>query len=241
MEENQEITVVEFDGISFLSKIEKAETLQKKVKILNDALNQEPIMIKNMKAELLAKGQNAGFGTDYNYIPIGIVEESLRQMFFQQVSFSIKNSYRDLNSFIVIATIRYKCPITLENKEVDGIGAKAIQQDKGASIDTFNSTMKFNGLELAVGSAYSRAIKNGAKRLGNLFGANINRDEDLEDILVFSEKVVNKDEFNLKLLTKLFSEKEAKIQSHDFKTIQSVIDNKQVKAYKRFIDYLEKL
>jgi hypothetical protein len=244
MEENKnnEVAVIpQFDGIAFLSRIESADSLQKKVKIFNDALNQDPIMPKNMKAELEKKGLSAGNNTNYDYIPIGIIQESLRQMFFQQVSFSIKNSFRDLNSFIVIATIRYKCPISLEWKEVDGIGAKAIQQSKGATIDSFNSTMQYNGLEMAVGTAYSRAIKNGAKCIGTVFGGNLNRDDELDGVTVFSEKVVNKDEFNLKLLTKLLEEKESQIKSHDLKTIQDVIDNKQVKVYKRFIDYLEKL
>lgn len=239
--QTQVAIIPEFDGIAFLSKIESADSLQKKVRIFNDALNQEPIMPKNMKAELEKKGLNANNNTNYDYIPIGIIQETLRQMFFQQVSFSIKNSFRDLNSFVVIATIRYKCPISLEWKEVDGIGAKAIQQSKGASIDSFNSTMQYNGLELAVGTAYSRAIKNGAKCIGTVFGGNLNRDDELENVVVFSEKVVNKDEFNLKLLIKLLEEKDSKIKSHDLKTIQDVIDNKQVKAYKRFIDYLEKI
>lgn len=239
--QTQVAIIPEFDGIAFLSKIENADSLQKKVRIFNDALNQEPIMPKNMKAELEKKGLNANNNTDYDYIPIGIIQETLRQMFFQQVSFSIKNSFRDLNSFVVIATIKYKCPISLEWKEVDGIGAKAIQQSKGATIDNFNSTMQYNGLELAVGTAYSRAIKNAAKCIGTVFGGNLNRDDELESVVIFSEKVTNKDDFNLKLLTKLLEEKESKIKSHDLKTVQDVIDNKQVKAYKRFIDYLEKL
>lgn len=241
IEETGVVVLPQFDGISFLSRIESADTLQKKVKIFNDALGQDPIMPKNMKAELIKKGLNAGSNTDYDYIPIGVIQESLRQMFFQQVSFSIKNSFRDLNSFVVIATIKYKCPISNEWKEADGIGAKAIQQSKGSTIDSFNSTMQYNGLELAVGTAYSRAIKNAAKCIGTVFGGNLNRDDELDGVVVFSEKVVDKDGFNLKLLTKLFEEKENKIASHDFETIKDVIDNKKTKAYQRFIDYLKKL
>ncbi len=240
--ETNEIAIVpQFDGIAFLSKIESADTLQKKVRIFNDALNQEPIMAKNMKEQLLKKGQSAGAMQDYDYIPIGVVEEALRQVFFRQVDFIIKNSYRDLNSFIVISTIKYKCPISQEYRRIDGIGAKALQQDAGAKIHDFNLTMKANALELGAPIAYSRSIKNAAKKLGELFGSALNRDDELENVLVFSEKVTDKDGFNLKLLKKLFEEKESKIASHDLETIQNVIDNKQTKAYKRFIDYLKKL
>jgi len=244
MEENQnnEVALIPaFDGIAFLSKIENAETLQKKVKIFNEALEQDPIMPKNLKQEMLKKGLNAGASQDFDYVSISVVEEALRQIFFRQVDFEIKQSYRDLNSFVVVATIRYKCPISHENRVIDGIGAIKLQQDAGAKVQDFNMTMKANALELGVGIAYSRAIKNGAKKLGKLFGSSLNRDEELDNIVVFSEKVTNKDEFNYKLLTKLLEEKESLIKSHDLKTIQDVLDNKQVKAYKRFIDYLQKL
>jgi hypothetical protein len=239
--QTQVAVVPEFDGISFLSKIESAQTLSKKINIFNEALNQEPIIAKNLKAEMIKKGLNAGSSQDFDYVSIAVVEEALRQIFFRQVDFEIKQSYRDLNSFIVVTSIRYKCPISQEYRVVDGIGAVKLQQDAGAKVQDFNFTMKANALELGVGIAYSRAIKNGAKKLGRLFGSNLNRDEELENIVVFSEKVTNKDEFNLKLLIKLLEEKESKIKSHDLKTVQDVIDNKQVKAYKRFIDYLEKL
>ena len=241
-EENTELAVIpKFDGITFLNQIESAETFSKKIKIFNGALDQEPIMPKNLKAEMIKKGLNAGASQDFDYVSIAVVEEGLRQIFFRQVDFEIKQSYRDLNSFIVVASIRYKCPISQEYRVVDGIGSVKLQQDAGAKVQDFNMTMKANALELGVGIAYSRAIKNASKKLGRVFGSNLNRDEELDNVEIFSEKVVNKDAFNLKLLTKLLEEKEPKIKSHDLKTIQDVIDNKQVKAYQRFIDYLNKL
>lgn len=240
---NNEVAVFQkFDGLSFLSKIENAETISKKFNIMNEALNQEVLVKKNMKAELAKNGFNGGKSTDYDYVPIGVVEECLRQVFFRQVDFIIKQSYRDLNSFVVVARIKYKCPISGEKRIMDGVGAKALQQESGSKIYDFNTTMKANALELGVGNAYSIAIKNAAKKLGYMFGGSLNRDEELtENLNVFSEKVVDKDGYNLKLLTKLLDEKESKIASHDFETINGVILNKQTKAYKRFIDYLKKL
>ena len=34
----------------------------------------------------------------------------------------------------------------MEQSTIDGIGAKAIQQDSGAKVNDFNQTMKGNGL-----------------------------------------------------------------------------------------------
>lgn len=188
-EKENELTVIE--PIKFLSEIEGAEKISEKFRIINRVLNQEALLQKNLKAEMKRKGFNAGKAQDFEYVPIEVVEEGLRQVFFRQVDFIIKQSYRDLNSFIVVATVQYKDPISNEQRTIDGIGAKAIQQDKNSKISDFNDTMKANGLELAVGIAYSRAIKNAAKKLGRAFGADLNRDEELQNVTVFSKNVLN--------------------------------------------------
>lgn len=245
MEDNKstEIAVLEnFDGLAFLSKIEKAETISKKFKIMNEALNQEVLVKKNMKAELAKNGFNGGKSTDYEYVPIGVIEECLRQIFFRQVDFEIRNSYRDLNSFIVISRINYKCPISGEYRFADGIGAKALQQEQGAKIYDFNTTMKANALELGVGNAYSISIKNGAKKLGEMFGGSLNRDEELiENLNVFSEKVTNKDGFQLKEIKRLFKEKESKIPSQEIENFNRIIDNEEKLSYTKAIKYLKSI
>jgi len=190
--ENQEPPALkDFNTISFFSDIESAETVAKKISVLNKVLNQEALVVKNLKQEMLKKGQNAGAAQNFDYVPVEVVEEALRQVFFRQVDFKIKQSYRDLNSFIVHARIQYKDPVTKEKRTLDGIGAKALQQDKGAKVNQFNDTMKFNALEMGVGIAYSRAIKNAAKKLGRAFGASLNRDEELDNVVVFNKKALN--------------------------------------------------
>ena len=241
-EENTELAVIpKFDGITFLNQIESAETFSKKIKIFNGALDQEPIMPKNLKAEMIKKGLNAGASQDFDYVSIAVVEEGLRQIFFRQVDFEIKQSYRDLNSFIVVASIRYKCPISQEYRVVDGIGSVKLQQDAGAKVQDFNMTMKANALELGVGIAYSRAIKNASKKLGRVFGSNLNRDEELDNVEIFSEKVVNKDAFNLKELKRLFKEKKDKVSDDNVINFNRIIDNEEKSNYKKAINYLTTL
>lgn len=239
--QNEIAIVPKFDGIAFLSKIENADTLQKKVKIFNEALDQEPIMPKNLKQEMLKKGLNAGASQDFDYVSIAVVEEGLRQIFFRQVDFEIKQSYRDLNSFIVVASIRYKCPISHEYRVTDGIGSVKLQQDAGAKVQDFNMTMKANALELGVGIAYSRAIKNASKKLGRLFGANLNRDEELDNVVVFGEAVMNKEQFQYSEIVRLFGEKNSKVSSIDFPNIQRIIDNKEKTSYAKALKLLKSL
>ena len=161
---------------------------------------------------------------------------------FRQVDFEITKSFRDLNSFIVTARIHYKCPISGEKRFIDGIGAKALQQEQGAKIYDFNSTMKANALELGVGNAYSIAIKNAAKRLGKLFGSDLNRDDELIDNLnVYNEKVTNKVEHQLKELKTLSEQKSSRIPSVEIPNIERIINNKETNSYRKAITYLKKL
>jgi hypothetical protein len=209
---------------------------------MNEALNQEVLVKKNMKAELAKNGFNGGKSTDYDYVPVGVVEECLRQVFFRQVDFIIKQSYRDLNSFVVVARIKYKCPISGEKRIVDGIGAKALQQESGAKIYDFNTTMKSNALELGVGNAYSIAIKNAAKKLGDMFGGSLNRDEELiENLNVFSEKVTNKPAYQLKEIKTLFAEKESLINPNEIVNLNRIINNEEKLSYAKVIKYLKSL
>lgn len=217
-EKETAITAIpEFDTVKFLSEVESAERMIEKVSIINRVLNKESSHVKNMRAELKKKFPNKNFGdsVNYDYIPIEVVEESLRQVFFRQVDFVVKQSYRDLNSFIVVASINYKDPITHELRTIDGIGAKALQQDSGASISSFNTTMKPNALELGVGIAYSRAIKNASKKLGKLFGASLNRDEELDNVSVFKGAIVKSVEDIKKEIEEIISDPKTEISEDD--------------------------
>lgn len=231
----------DFNGVAFLKQIDSVEKISQKVQIINKVLSQENKHIKNLKNEMSKKGFNAGKNADFDYVPIGVLEEALRQVFFRQIDFEIKNTFRDLNSFIVVARIRYKDPLTNEFRFVDGIGAKALQQDKGSTLSDFNSTMKFNALELGVGNAYSRAIKNAAKKLGNYFGGNLNRDEELDSIQPYSKDVVLTDQQKLKDIENIFELKREFLTEDQIINIERIIELKQIKSYTQVVKYLNKL
>jgi len=237
------VAIPEFSTVQFLSEIESAEKMIEKVGIINRVLNKESAHVLSMKKQMEKKGKKF-YGQDYNYIPIAIVEEALRQVFFRQIDFKIVQAFRDLNSFIVVAMIRYKDPVTLEYRECDGIGAQPLQQDKGAKIADFNMTMKYNALELGVGTAYSTAIKNAAKRIGRLFGANINRDEDIATVNVFQGAIIKTDEQKAEEITELLHNAmnmiDPFISFEASQNIQRILELKETESYDSVISELEK-
>lgn len=221
--------------IGMIEEISEKDKFSEKVKVLSRALDRESEYKKSMKEQMQKNGLRFS-GKDYDYIPIEVIEESLRQIFLRQIDFIIKQSYRDLNSFVVIARLRYVDPATGLTRIIDGIGAASLQQDSGAQISDFNSTMKKNAMELGVGIAYSRAIKNAAKKLGKLFGANLNRDEEIENVTVF--KKAPKDE-QLEEVKKLFMEKIADLKEPAINRIREIIRNKEESSYSKVIKDLE--
>jgi hypothetical protein len=154
----------------------------------------------------------------------------------------IMNSWRDLNTVMVHARIQYKDPITNELRIIDGIGGKAIQQDANSKIDEFNSTMKRNGLEIGYPMAYSRAIKNAAKKLGKLFGSDLNRDDEMNAVHVFNPGALKTADDRLLELSELFDEVGHLIQNEeDRMSIEMIIDKKLVASYPKAIRELKAL
>lgn len=229
---------LEFDQHKFYLDIREAETLAEKTRVMNKALNQEAILVKNMKKELEAKGQRAGKNHDWDYIPIEVVEEGLRQIFFRQIDFIIVDQRRELNTYVVHSRLQYVDPITGQQRVVDGLAGKSMQQDANSKISEFNETLKWNGIEMAVGYAYSRSIKNAAKKLGKAFGASLNRDEELESVSMFKRS--DQDEL-LHRLQKLFILKLSSINEADVPRIKEIIEQQEASSYRKVIKELENL
>jgi len=110
-----------------------------------------------------------------NYIPIGIIENQLRQDFAGLVQYEILSERRELNEYIVSARIKVFHPIIMQWMNYDGLGAVQIMQDSGANLAQFNETKKKNALQMNAPKAYAEAIKNAAKKIGIKYGANLNR------------------------------------------------------------------
>lgn len=231
-----ETGIEKFDGIKFLKQIESEELISKKCQIMNAVLDQESTH-KNMKEEMRKKGVNVGSNYDYDYVPIEVVEEGLRQIFFRQIDFEIGQAWRDINSVMVTCSVKYKDPISGDFRRVDGIGAKALQQDKGSSVKDIDTTVKPNAFELGYPIAYTRAVKNAAKKIGKVFGANLNRDSELEGISMYSVVAKSKanptDERILKLIESANTQEDLDFaKEHSGEKYLYFIKQKQIKINK---------
>lgn len=127
------------------------------------------------KSSWIAVNKYAGSA---RYIPIGIIEELLREMYpaweCQQ------NGQPQIlgNSVVVSVQLRVFHPILQTWLSYPGVGAVPIEVQQGAGpleFDKINS----KALHKNVPAALSFAINNAAKKIGKLFGSHLNRQEEL--------------------------------------------------------------
>lgn len=111
--------------------------------------------------------------TPLKYIPIERVEMLLRQI-FQVVNVEIVEWKVIANSVGVQVRLRVQEPVTGQWISVDGVGAVAMQVDKGANATDFTK-IKSSAVMMSLPAAKSYAIKDAAELLGKLFGADLNR------------------------------------------------------------------
>jgi Rad52/22 family double-strand break repair protein len=131
---------------------------------LNVLLNQ-PVPQKWVKDHPMAAG--------VKYLPIDKVEFMLTRI-FQEWKVEVVNYAALFQSVSVHVRLHYKNPITGEWLYQDGLGAVAVQTDKGASAADL-SKIKSDAIMKALPAAESYAIKDAAEKLGTIFGKNLNR------------------------------------------------------------------
>lgn len=109
----------------------------------------------------------------HKYLPIERVEYLLTRV-FNKWWVEVKNTQVLANSIVVTVRLWVTNPITGESEFQDGIGAMAIQTDKGAGAMDWNFA-KTDGVMKAAPSAESYAIKDAAEKFGKLFGKDLAR------------------------------------------------------------------
>lgn len=122
-----------------------------------------------------------------HYIPIGHIEEMLTKV-FKLWDVEILREGQLLNSVYVTVRLNYFHPIIREWRHQDGVGAVAIQVDKGFDASDLKH-IKSNAIMLALPSAKSFAIKDAAEHIGKSFGRDINR----KDVLYLNSGSLNED------------------------------------------------
>lgn len=139
----------------------------------NMLLNQEP---HNdwVKAHPMAKTKNdKGQEVPARYLPIEKVEYMLIRIYG---GFSVEVLREGMMANAVYVTVRLHLvhPVTGKPFYMDGVGAKSVQVNSGASPSDITQ-IKDAGVMMALPSAKSYAIKDAAQNLGRLFGRDLNR------------------------------------------------------------------
>lgn len=185
---------------------------------LNVLLNQKPKK-EWIKEHPLAKG--------VKYLTIARVEYLLTAIFVNW-SVEVKTIQMIANSVVVSVRLHFKDPVSGEMLWTDGIGAAPIQTDKGASATDF-SQVKNDAVMKAAPAAESFAIKDAAHKLGNLFGADLNRNDEI----AYSGLLGNFDEL-AKFRTRL-SKRMAESQDPDVESAMMEETLETIEDYKRVL------
>jgi hypothetical protein len=113
------------------------------------------------------------FIKEYYYLPIAEVENLIRTI-FQEWEWKVNDFKVIANAICVHGTLKVKHPVTNQWYCYDGLGAVDIQTAKGSNPTDFNSIVS-GAIQKNLPAAESFALKDAAEKLGELFGASLNR------------------------------------------------------------------
>ena len=107
------------------------------------------------------------------YIPIDKIELMMDKV-YQEWHVEIVDTKIMANAVAVTVRVHQRNPITQEWEFQDGVGATALQIDKGHKASDLQA-IKSNAVMLGLPSAKSYAIKDAVEHNGKLFGRDLNR------------------------------------------------------------------
>lgn len=111
------------------------------------------------------------------YVPIDKVEFLLTKI-FQQWRVQILDQGQLLNAIYCKVRLHYFHPINQKWDYQDGVGATAIQVDKGKNASDLGA-IKSDAIQKALPAAESYAVKDAAEKIGKIFGKDLNRRDTL--------------------------------------------------------------
>lgn len=152
-------------------QLPKLQELYNNVEVVKERQALNILLNANPKPEWV---QEHPYVKGYKYIPIGVQEYLLTQIFSKWKIELLGQAQLLANSVIVSIRLHYLDPVTGEWDYTDGIGASSIQVDKGAN-PTDISKMKQTAIEMSAPKAKSNAFKDACESLGKIFGKDLNR------------------------------------------------------------------
>jgi hypothetical protein len=120
------------------------------------------------------------FIKNYRYLPIDKVEYLLRRC-FKKYQIEVLKTAQLFNSIEVTVRVHYFNPATNEMMYHDGVGAQELQTVQGSgNLKADMSNVNRGAVMMALPIAKSVAIKDACDHFGDLFGANLNRENGMQ-------------------------------------------------------------
>jgi hypothetical protein len=161
------------------------------------------------------------------YLPINRVEYLLSRI-FGKWWVEVRNTSVIANSVCVTVRVYVVNPVTQQTEWNDGVGASPIQTEKEAGAMEWNK-VKSAGVQMALPSAESYAIKDACEKWGKLFGKDLNRKESISyDSLLKVRTVVQYDD-----LAQLFELKKGALNPQELKDAKRILTNKEENSYSK--------
>ncbi len=161
------------------------------------------------------------------YIPINRIEYLLSRI-FGKWWVEVRSTNVIANSVCVTVRVYVKNPVSQEIEWNDGVGASPIQTEKGAGAMDWNKA-KSSGVQMALPSAESYAIKDACEKFGKLFGKDLNRKEEINyDSLLKVRQVILYDD-----LAQLFDLKKGALTPDELKDAKRILTNKEENSYSK--------
>lgn len=136
----------------------------------------KPVHTSWIKKHETVKVKINGQMVPLQYLPIDKVRFLLTRIFGLFWYDEIVKYSSEFNSCCVHIRLHYCIPGTNKWLFKDGVGAVGVQTNKDASAADL-SAIKANGVMLALPAAASYALSNAAEKLGDMFGANLNKSD----------------------------------------------------------------
>lgn len=172
----------------------------------------------------------------YEYLPIDKVEYLLRKI-FKRYRIEVLREGTSFNGVFVSVRVHYLNPVFNEWDFHDGIGAIHLQVKSGSSpADLAN--INNGALSMAYPLAKTLAIKDACDMFGNLFGANLNRNDVVSYQL--DEKNMT-DHEKLELILSLLRDDNIIMTQEDRMSLERITDEKETASYDKAIKLLNEL
>lgn len=114
-------------------------------------------------------------GQKYLQLPITYVEHLLKKFYFGLYQIEVVSYGMMVNEITVHVRLKVFHPVLGQWLTYDGLAAMPVMMASGSKVNEFIEKKKTKAIALNLPAAYSMAVKNAAKKIGKVFGADLNR------------------------------------------------------------------